>query len=90
MLNLFTTTQDGCRFTDSYNRVWIKQSDYGHSFLVGITKDTPTFTEHQLIGLAIDGFCVLPSEQTEMTADAKEEHQNKRGIASRFLRRKGY
>lgn len=90
MLNLFTTTADGCRFTDSYNRVWVKQSDYGHSFLVGLTKDTPTFTEHQMHGLAIDGFCVLPSEQTETTADAQEKYKDKRSVSSRFLRRKGY
>ena len=90
MLDLFTTYPAGVRFTDSYNRIWIKQSNYGYSFLIGITKDTPSFTEHQLHGLAIDGFCVLPSEQTEMTTDAEEEHQNKRRIASRFLRRKGY
>lgn len=81
---------NGTKFTDDLNRVWVKQSQYGQAFLVGLTRDTPSFTAQQLAGLAIDGFRVLPLVDTESSEDAQEKHQNKRGIASRFLRRSGH
>ena len=78
---------NGTKFTDSLDRVWVKQSQYGQAFLIGLTRDTPSFTVQQLAGLAIDGFRVLPSDNTENPEDAQEKHQNKRNIAARFLRR---
>lgn len=78
---------NGTKFTDSLDRVWVKQAQYGQAFLIGLTRDTPSFTAEQLAGLAIDGFRVLPLVDMETGEDAQEKHQNKRGIASRFLRR---
>lgn len=71
---------NGTNFTDSLGRVWEKRVQYGHGFLVGITKDTPSFTDHQIKGIVIDGFRVLPSSHEKDDGD-------KRSLASRFLRR---
>lgn len=70
----------GTRFTDGLGRVWEKQVQYKQGFLVGITKDTPSFTEQQIKGIVIDGFRVLPS-------DHEKDDGDKRGFTSRFLRR---
>lgn len=71
---------NGTRFTDSLGRVWEKQTQYKHGFLVGLTRDTPSFTEEQIKGIVIDGFRVLPF-------DHEKDDGDKRGIKSRFLRR---
>jgi hypothetical protein len=70
----------GTRFTDQLGRVWEKQVQYKQGFLVGITRDTPSFTEQQIKGIVIDGFHVLPS-------DHEKDDDNKRSFTSRFLRR---
>lgn len=71
---------NGTAFTDSLGRVWEKRVQYGQGFLVGITKDTPSFTDHQIKGIVIDGFRVLSSGHEKDDGD-------KRSLASRFLRR---
>lgn len=71
---------NGTNFTDSLGRVWEKRVQYGHGFLVGITRDTPSFTDHQIKGIVIDGFRVLSSGHEKDDGD-------KRSLASRFLRR---
>jgi hypothetical protein len=70
----------GTTFTDAHGRVWEKRMQYGHGFLVGITKDTPTFSDYQIKGIVIDGFRVLPSEY-------EKDDSHKRSVTSRFLRR---
>lgn len=71
---------NGTSFTDSLGRVWEKRVQYSQGFLVGITKDTPSFTDHQIKGIVIDGFRVLSSNHEKDDGD-------KRSLASRFLRR---
>jgi hypothetical protein len=71
---------NGTRFTDDRGRVWEKQTQYRHGFLVGLTKDTPSFTSEQLKGIVIEGFCVLPSGH-------EKDDGHKRSVTSRFLRR---
>lgn len=71
---------NGTCFTDSHGRVWEKRVQYGHGFLVGLTKDTPSFTDYQIKGIVIDGFRVLPS-------DHEKDDDHKRSLAARFLRR---
>lgn len=70
----------GTVFTDAHGRVWEKRVQYGHGFLVGLTKDTPTFTDLQIKGIVIDGFRVLPSGY-------EKDDSDKRSVSSRFLRR---
>lgn len=71
---------DRTRFTDAFGRVWEKRVEYGNSFLIGITKDTPSFTAEQLKGIVIEGFAVLHS-------DHEKDDSHKRSVSSRFLRR---
>jgi hypothetical protein len=71
---------NGTRFTDDLDRVWEKQTQYKHGFLVGLTKDTPSFTVEQLKGIVIEGFRVLPSSH-------EKDDSDKRSLPSRFLRR---
>lgn len=71
---------NGTRFTDDLGRVWEKQIQYKHGFLVGLTRDTPSFTAEQIKGIVIDGFRVLPF-------DHEKDDSDKRSITSRFLRR---
>ena len=72
--------QDRTRFTDAIGRVWEKRIEHGNSFLIGITKDTPSFTAEQLKGIVIEGFAVLHS-------DHEKDDSHKRSVSSRFLRR---
>lgn len=83
--SFFEHASNNTKFIDDTDRVWVKQVQYGQAFLVGLTKDTPSFTAQQLTGLAIEGFRVLPSEQTETTEDAQEKHKNKRSFPSRVV-----
>ena len=73
-------SRDRTRFTDALGRVWEERVEYGNSFLIGITKDTPSFTEHQLKGIVIEGFGMLHS-------DHEKDDSHKRSVSSRFLRR---
>lgn len=70
----------GTRFTDQLGRVWEKQVQYKQGFLVGLSRDTPSFTEQQIKGIVIDGFRVLPFVH-------EKDDDNKRSITSSFLRR---
>ena len=70
----------GTAFTDSSGRVWEKRVQYGHGFLIGLTRDTPSFTDQQLKGIVIEGFRVLPSGH-------EKDDSHKRSVSSRFLRR---
>jgi hypothetical protein len=70
----------GTKFTDTHGRVWEKRVQYGHGFLIGLTKDTPSFTDYQLKGIVIEGFRVLPSLH-------EKDDSHKGNITSRFLRR---
>ena len=79
-MQAITSAEDGTRFTDSLGRVLEKRVEYGNNFLVGITKDTPSFTEYQLKGIVIEGFDVLHS-------DHEKDDGHKRDKPSRFLRR---
>lgn len=83
MFNLsvyFDYASTGTKFTDDLGRVWEKQVQYKHGFLIGLTKDTPSFTGEQLKGIVIEGFRVLPSGHEKDDGD-------KRSVTSRFLRR---
>lgn len=76
----FDYAHTGVQFTDDHGRVWEKQTQYRQGFLVGLTKDTPSFTSEQLKGIVIEGFRVLPSGHEKDDGD-------KRSVTSRFLRR---
>ena len=76
----FDYAHSGTQFTDDHGRVWEKQVQYKHGFLVGLTRDTPSFTAEQLKGIVIEGFRVLPSGH-------EKDDSDKRSVASRFLRR---
>lgn len=57
--NLLTNCETGTIFLDSYGRIWEYKRAWdneGSGYLVGITKDTPTFTYEQMRGIAIAGF----------------------------------
>jgi hypothetical protein len=71
---------NGAQFTDELGRVWEKRVQYGQGFLIGLTKDTPSFTAEQLKGIVIEGFRVLPFGHEKDDGD-------KRSVTSRFLRR---
>lgn len=79
--SFYDYASNGTAFTDSFGRVWEKRVQYGQGFLIGITKDTPSFTDQQIKGIVIDGFRVLPSQH-------EEDDSHKRSITSRFLRRR--
>lgn len=59
-LEIFLTdATTGQKFVDSQGRIWEYKRAWdtdGTGYLVGITKDTPTFTFEQLRGISIEGF----------------------------------
>lgn len=62
---LIQVSETGTQYTDNLGRVWeVKKSwdSDGAGYLVGITKDTPTFTAAQLRGIHIEG---LKRKETE-------------------------
>lgn len=78
--SFYDFASSGTTFTDANGRVWEKRVQYGHGFLIGLTKDTPSFTDNQLKGIVIEGFRVLPSGH-------EKDDGHKRDKSSRFLRR---
>lgn len=58
-LNLLIECETGTIFVDNAGRVWQYKKAWDNErmgYLVGITKDTPTFTFAQLHGISVDGF----------------------------------
>lgn len=52
------TIESGTWYTDNLGRVWIGRVAWDKTrtaYLVGVTKDTPTFTLKELKGIQIDG-----------------------------------
>lgn len=55
---LISEAPTGTRYVDTLGRVWEVKKAWdmdGTGYLVGITKDTPTFTAEQLRGIYIEG-----------------------------------
>lgn len=55
---LIHNAETGTQYTDNLGRVWEVKKAWdgdGTGYLVGVTKDTPTFTAEQLKGIWIDG-----------------------------------
>lgn len=69
---------NGTHFVDAFGRVWEKRIHRSQGFLVGLTKDTPSFSEQQIKGIVIDGFRVLSSSH-------EKDDGHKRSLTSRFL-----
>lgn len=52
------TIEAGAWYTDSLGRIWIGRVAWDKNrttYLMGVTKDTPTFTLKELNGIQIDG-----------------------------------
>lgn len=55
---LIKDSETGTRYIDNLGRIWEVKKAWDTDktgYLVGITKDTPTFTAEQLRGIYIDG-----------------------------------
>ena len=51
--------ETGTIFIDSFKRVWEYKKAWDSErtgYLVGVTRDTPTFTYEQMLGISIEGF----------------------------------
>lgn len=75
LLNLLTECETGTIFLDSHGRIWEYKRAWDSErtgYLVGITKDTPTFTFKQLRGISVDGFRQAGKEEYSRAVVAKK------------------
>ena len=76
--------ETGAIFIDSYKRVWEYKRAWdsdGTGYLVGVTRDTPTFTYEQLRGVAIEGFRQVSKEDKEYADALNSTRASQRVVA---------